>query len=107
MRYITRLRCVAATGVAFLAFLSGASAEDTLKVAAAQRGAWDSAAPELGQQAGIFKKHGIVLDLLYTQSGGEAEQAVISGSVDAGLGVGAMAAMRAYSRGAPVRIIGR
>lgn len=106
MRDITRLRCVAATAVAFLAFISGATAQDTLKVAAAPRGAWDSAAPELGQQAGIFRKHGIVLDLLYTRSGSEAEQAVISGSVDVGLGVGVMAAMRDYSRGAPVRIIG-
>ena len=34
--------------------------------------------PELGQQAGIFKKHGLVLEILYTQGGGETQQAVIS-----------------------------
>jgi NitT/TauT family transport system substrate-binding protein len=44
--------------------------------------------------------------MLNTQSSGEAEQQVVSGSADVGLGVGAMEVLRAYSRGAPVRIIG-
>src|SRR6516225_8322191 len=42
-----------------------ASAADLLKLATAQRGAWESP-PELGQSAGIFAKHGITLDLVYT-----------------------------------------
>jgi ABC-type nitrate/sulfonate/bicarbonate transport system substrate-binding protein len=100
------LRWVVATGVALLALMPNASAEDQLKVASAQRGAWESAAAELGQQAGFFKKHGIVLELIYTQSSGETEQRVIAGGADVGLAVGAMAVMRDYSRGAPVRIIG-
>jgi NitT/TauT family transport system substrate-binding protein len=104
MKHLRNLSSAVATGLALLASTPKGSAEDVLKVAAAQRGAWETAAPELGHQAGIFKKHGIVLDLLYMNS--EIEQRVTSGSVDVGLGVGAMAAMRDYSRGAPVRIIG-
>ncbi len=45
MKTTTYLRCVIATGVAFLALLPKASAEDTLKVASAQRGAWETSAP--------------------------------------------------------------
>jgi NitT/TauT family transport system substrate-binding protein len=61
---------------------------------------------ELGQRAGIFKKHGLNLEILYTQGGGETQQAVISGSVDIGVAAGIMGVLSAYSKGAPVRIIG-
>jgi NitT/TauT family transport system substrate-binding protein len=43
--------------------------------------------------------------LLYTQGGGETMQAVISGSVDIGVAAGTAAAMGAFSKGAPVRIL--
>ena len=42
-------------------------ADDTLKVASPQSGAWDAGIAELGQRAGIFKKHGLDLDILYTR----------------------------------------
>jgi ABC-type nitrate/sulfonate/bicarbonate transport system substrate-binding protein len=90
----------------FLAAVHTVSAQDTLKLAIGQRGNWDTSVSELGQRAGIFKKHGLVLELLYTQGGGETQQAVISGSVDIGVAGGIMGALSAYSKGAPVRIIG-
>jgi NitT/TauT family transport system substrate-binding protein len=40
-----------------------------------------------------------------TQGAGETIQAVISGSADIGAGVGAAGVMRAFSKGAPVRIL--
>jgi hypothetical protein len=82
MQRIRNLTPIVAAAVGLLALAPNASAEDVLKVALAQRGAWDSAAPELGQQDGIFKKHGIVLDLLYAKQDGETESSVISGSAD-------------------------
>jgi len=82
-----------------------AQAQDTLKLAIGQRGNWENAPAELGQQAGIFKKHGLVLEILYTQGGGETQQAVISGSVDIGVGVGTTGVMGAFAKGAPVRAI--
>src|SRR4051812_4676845 len=83
-----------------------ASAQDTLKLAVGQRGNWDTSVSEIGQRAGIFKKHGLTLELLYTQGGGETQQAVISGSVEIGVAAGIMGVLSAYSKGAPVRIIG-
>jgi NitT/TauT family transport system substrate-binding protein len=81
-------------------------AQETLKLAVGQRSLWDTSVSELGQRAGIFKKHGLNLEILYTQGAGETQQAVIAGSVDVGVGAGIMGVLSAYSKGAPVRIIG-
>jgi NitT/TauT family transport system substrate-binding protein len=90
----------------FAATLAPAGAEDTVKVALGQRGNWETAASELGQNAGVFRKRGLELELLYTNGSAETLQAVISGSVDIGIGLGTSAAMGAFAKGAPLRIIG-
>jgi NitT/TauT family transport system substrate-binding protein len=82
-----------------------ASAEDQLKVAIGQINNWENQAPTLGQDAGIFKKLNLTLDNVGTQGAGETIQAVISGSADLGAGVGVAGVMRAFSRGAPVRVL--
>src|SRR5437879_5901440 len=96
--------------VAIAATLLGASglgrAEDTLKLAVGQRGNWDTSVSAIGERAGIFKKHGLALDIVYTQGAGETQQALISASVDIGVAAGIMGVLGAYSKGAPVRIIG-
>src|SRR4029078_9955676 len=56
--------------------------------------------------AGIFGKHELELDIIYTNGAGETQQAVISGSVDIGIAAGVMGVLSAYSKGAPVRVIG-
>ena len=84
---------------------SGACAEDTLKVAIGQINNWENQAPTLGQDAGIFKKHGLVLETFGTAGAGETLQPIISGSADIGIGVGVAGAMRAFATGAPVRIL--
>jgi NitT/TauT family transport system substrate-binding protein len=81
-----------------------AAAEDTLKVSVPQRGAWDTGISDLGQRAGIFKKHGLVLDILYTEGGAESQHAVIGGSMDIAVGVGVGTVLSAFSKGAPVRV---
>src|SRR5262249_37050197 len=95
---------------AIAAYLGGAanpaSAEDTLKLTVGQRGNWDTSVSELGQRAGIFKKHGLTLELVYTQGSGETQQPVVAGSVDIGVAVGIMGALSFYAKGAPVRVIG-
>src|SRR5204863_5897543 len=88
------------------AVLQTAHAQDALKLAAGQRGNWDTTIAEVGQRAGIFKKHGLTLEILWTQGAGETLQAIISGSADIGVAAGIMGALSAYSKGAPVRIIG-
>ena len=98
-----RTALAAALGLAL--FGGSASAEDTVKLAVGQRGNWDTSVSEIGQRAGIFKKHGLTLDIVYTQGAGETQQAVISGSVDLGIAAGVMGVLGAFSKGAPVRII--
>ena len=83
-----------------------ALADDQIKLTIGQRGNWDTAISQLGEVAGIFKKHGLALEMLYTAGSGETLQPVIAGSVDLGLAVGTPGAIAAYSKGAPVRIIG-
>jgi len=100
-------RVVGALALLAMVVAQGAAhAQDALKIAAGQRGNWDTAIAEVGQRAGIFKKHGLTLDILWTQGSGETQQAVISGSVDIGVAAGIMGVLSAFSKGAPVRIIG-
>src|SRR5258708_31086452 len=88
-----------------LAFAVTAATADTLKIASGGHGNWDSSTSELGRRAGIFKRHGLDLDILYTAGGGETVQAVISGAVDIG-GAGATgSAMAVYAQGAPIRVV--
>jgi NitT/TauT family transport system substrate-binding protein len=82
-----------------------AAAEDTLKVAVPQKGAWDAGIAELGQRGGIFKKHGLNLDILYTTAGPESIQALIGGSIDIAVASGVSAAIGTFGKGAPIRII--
>ena len=88
------------------AFSGSATADDLVKMTIGQRGNWDTAITHLGEKAGIFKKHGLQLEMIYTSGSGETLQPVIAGGVDLGLAVGTLGAMAAYSKGAPVRIVG-
>jgi NitT/TauT family transport system substrate-binding protein len=80
-------------------------AADLLRLAVGAPNNWDTCIPDVGQRAGIFEKHGLQLDILYTQGGGETMQAVISGSADIGLAAGTQSVMGAFAKGAPVRIL--
>ncbi len=60
-------------------------AAETLKIASPIRGSWEGAIPELGKQAGIFRKYD--LD-------------------DIGLSAGVLGSLGAYGKGAPLRIVG-
>src|SRR5580704_13072968 len=101
-----RHRAFALAVAALLSASLPAAADDLVKLTIGQRGNWDTAISQLGDKAGLFKKHGISLDMIYTAGSGETLQPVIAGSVDIGLAVGTLGAMAAYAKGAPVRIIG-
>lgn len=104
MKHITHLAGMLATAAALSA--SPAYSADQIKATVGQRGNWDTAVLELGTKAGIFKKYDLELEVVYTSGSGETLQPVVSGSVDMGFAVGTLGAMAAYSKGAPVRIIG-
>src|SRR5262249_369012 len=101
-RWLLSLLLAAAVALA----LSPASAQERFKVAIGQLGLWAVDAPRLGPPAPLFKKHGIAPDLSGTSGGGDPLQAVISGSADLPVGIGTAAVLRAYSKGAPIRVIG-
>jgi NitT/TauT family transport system substrate-binding protein len=91
---------------AFMLLPLAARAEDHLKVAVGARGVGETFVPELGQNAGIFKKHGLTLDVLYTDGGGVTQQIVISDSAQVGIANGFLGTLGAFSKGAPLRVIG-
>ena len=91
--------------LALIAFAAPASAQDSLKIAIGQINNWENQAPTLGEDAGIFKKHNLKIEAFGTQGAGETIQAVVSGSADLGAGVGVAGVMRAFSKGAPVRVL--
>jgi NitT/TauT family transport system substrate-binding protein len=101
-----QFRTVIGAALGALVLAGPAFADDVVKMTIGQRGNWDTAITHLRDKAGIFKKHGLTLEMIYTSGSGETLQPVIAGGVDLGLAVGTLGAMAAYSKGAPVRIIG-
>jgi NitT/TauT family transport system substrate-binding protein len=105
-RTLTAAAALAAIVFTGPAQFSKAFAANALKLAIGQRGNWDTAVAHLGEKAGIFKKHGLEIELIYTSGSGETLQPVIAGGVDLGFAVGTLGAMAAFAKGAPVRIVG-
>lgn len=99
------LRAAAIAGVLCVAS-SAALAQDKLKVAAGQRGNLDTTVTQIGVMAGLFKKHGLDVEVLWTQGSGETIQAVVSNSVDVGVGGGTIGVFSAFAKGAPIRVLG-
>ena len=99
------MRRILAAMATFAALTAPVLADDTLKVAVGQLTTWENQMTLIGQDAGIFKKHGFALENFGTNGAGETLQAVISGSADIGIGMGTSGAMRAFVRGAPVRML--
>jgi NitT/TauT family transport system substrate-binding protein len=103
----TNFAIFAITLAASAAVVESPAAQEAVKIAVGgQRGVGETFAPEIGEAAGIFKKHGLRLEVLYTDSSGETMQAVISRSATIGVATGFAGTMGSFSKGAPVRIIG-
>ena len=102
MKWVTSLLAIACSSLVG----SVAVAADRVNIVVEQRGNWDTAVPTLGDKAGIFAKHGIALEILYTTGTGESLQATIAGSADIAIGPGTQGVMAAFSKGAPIRIVG-
>src|SRR5262245_66491306 len=98
MKAVSTLLCAAAFTLS-----APAAAEDTLKIAIPQRGTWETSISEIGQKAGIFKKHGLILDLLFTGAGAEVIGGIIGGSIDLSMASGISTVLGAYGKGAPLR----
>ena len=105
-RYVTVCAAVALTVTAASGRAQDSAELDILRVVLGQPGAWSASGPALGQKAGIFRKHGLALEIVDASSVGRPGHAVASGAADLGIGIGTARVLRAYAKGAPVRVIG-
>ncbi len=103
MKLLTRAAMAAA--LPLLMGAGPASALDMLKVASAQKGFWDTSFVELGQEKGFFKDQGIQLDIIWTDGGADAQQALITGSFDVSVATGILGVVTAYAKGAPIVLL--
>jgi NitT/TauT family transport system substrate-binding protein len=92
------------TGLISALCASVASAE-TLKVAVAQRGFWNSSFIEFALQQGFFKEEGLEIEILYTEGGASTLTPVVAGSIDIAMTNGTLGAVAAFAKGMPVKII--
>src|ERR1051325_5230330 len=107
MSRMIRRRTLALLAVACLVpFVATARAQSKLTVAVGGRGIGESCLTEIGLKAGMFSKHGLDINLVYTDGGGETQQAVVSNSAQIGVTSGMLGAMSLFAKGAPVRVIG-
>jgi NitT/TauT family transport system substrate-binding protein len=88
-----------------LAALCSTADAETLKVAVAQRGFWDSTMVDIAEKQGFFKEAGLEIEVLYTEGGASTLTPVLAGSIDIAMSNGILGVIGAYSKGAPVRII--
>jgi len=95
---------LAASAVLAAALARGAHAE-TLKVAVAQRGFWNSSFIEFGLRQGFFKAEGLDLEILYTEGGASTLTPVIAGSLDIAMTNGTLGVIAAFAKGMPVKIV--
>src|SRR5229473_2996977 len=82
-----------------------AAAAETLKVAVAQRGFWNSTFIDVGLKQGYFKDVGLDIDILYTEGGASTLTPVVAGSIDIAMTNGVLGVVAAYAKGMPVKII--
>jgi NitT/TauT family transport system substrate-binding protein len=78
---------------------------ETLKVAVAQPGFWNSTFIDVGLKQGYFKQVGLDIEILYTEGGASTLTPVIAGSIDIAMTNGILGVVAAYAKGMPVRII--
>src|SRR5215510_5718922 len=78
---------------------------ETLKVAVAQRGFWNSTFIDVGLKQGYFKDVGLDIEILYTEGGASTLTPVIAGSIDIAMTNGILGVVAAYAKGMPVKII--
>src|SRR5262249_1557783 len=95
---------LASPGLAAIAMAETAAAE-TLKVAVAQRGFWNSTFIDVGLKQGYFKELGLDIEILYTEGGASTLTPVIAGSIDIAMTNGILGVVAAYAKGMAVGLI--
>jgi NitT/TauT family transport system substrate-binding protein len=97
-----RLIALVAGGMLLLTPL-GARAEDAISVGKADAASTSFLPVHVGDQVGIFKKHGLTLKISDFTGGSKLSQAIVAGSIDIGLGAGTEMAF--VAKGAPMKAV--
>ncbi len=92
-------RAAAAAALIGLSLAPAAQAETKVRVGQPQAGTFQFVPLEVGIEAGIFKRHGIDVEVSSFGGGPRVQQAIAAGSIDIGLGSGPELALAA--KGAP------
>lgn len=82
-----------------------AASMEKVKAAVSWVGLWDTSQPTFCSDRGKFKEAGLEVEIVSTRGGSETVQAVISGGMDIGYSPGTNAAIAAYAKGAPIKIV--
>jgi NitT/TauT family transport system substrate-binding protein len=80
------------------ACLACSATAETLKVAVAQRGFWNSSFIEFALQQGFFKQEGLDIEILYTEGGASTLTPVVAGSIDIAMTNGTLGAIAAFAK---------
>jgi NitT/TauT family transport system substrate-binding protein len=84
---------------ALLAFASGAQAVDKINVGKAVQDVWLYTPADVGIEQGLFAKQGLEVEISILSGGAKLQQALLSGSID--IGLGGSQAMALSVKGAP------
>lgn len=95
---------IAAAGLAVAA--SPALALEKVRLVNSTKVVFETEHPYAAKENGIFKKYGLDVSIIHGSGGAASLQTVITGSQDVVWGNGVLGVLSAYSRGAPVRILG-
>lgn len=96
---------LAASALAAAATTAPARADDVVSLAYGQKGAFDSMIPQQGMDQGFFKKENLDVRISYTAGGPDTIESAATGSTNFGFGIGTTAAIAAFAKGAPIRIV--
>lgn len=104
MKHGIRALALAAAAAASLPMAAGAV--DKVRVIDSTKTPFDHFALHQANMQGYFKQKGLEVDIIFGSGGAATLQALITGSRDVAVGVGVLAVIGAYAKGAPVRILG-
>jgi NitT/TauT family transport system substrate-binding protein len=104
MKHSTRLFVLGAAAASIIS--APALAADKVRLVNSTKVVFETEHPYSAQEAGIFKKYGLDVSIIHGSGGAASLQAVLTGSQDIVWGNGVLGVLSAYSRGAPIRILG-
>ncbi len=103
LRMLKQLTIVTA-GMAVIA--SPALAADKVRLILSTKVVFEMEHGYSAKENGVFDKHGLDVSIIHGSGGSATLQTIITGSQDIAFGVGYLSVLGAYSKGAPVRVLG-